>query len=90
MADEFHGTVKFYNAQRSFGFITRDDGGGDVYVGQDGSRLQPGDHVSFALIVRADGRHRAVDVKVRRAAADSEPRRVWHANGLPSFEEIKA
>jgi hypothetical protein len=25
MADEFYGTVKFYNNEKSFGFIQRDD-----------------------------------------------------------------
>jgi CspA family cold shock protein len=50
------GTVKFFNAQRGFGFITLDDGSPDVFVHvsaveQAGMRtLHEGQRVSFELV----------------------------------------
>ena len=42
------GTVRFYVPARSFGFITPDDGGPEVYVGRTPLSLRAGDLVSFA------------------------------------------
>jgi CspA family cold shock protein len=47
------GTVKFFNADKGFGFITPDGGGADVFVhvsavGRGGS-LNEGDKVSYEL-----------------------------------------
>jgi cold shock protein len=50
------GTVKFFNAQRGFGFIGSDDGGADVFVHvtaveQAGlTTLHEGQRVSFDLV----------------------------------------
>jgi cold shock protein len=50
------GTVKFFNAQKGFGFIGPDDGGADVFVHvtaveQAGlSTLHEGQRVSFDLV----------------------------------------
>ena len=47
------GTVKFYNSQKGFGFIQRDDGGKDVFVNATAleragmSTLNEGQKVSF-------------------------------------------
>ncbi len=51
-----NGTVKFFNANKGFGFITRDDGAADVFVhitaversGMNG--LGEGQKVSFELV----------------------------------------
>jgi cold shock protein len=50
------GTVKFFNAQRGFGFIASDDGGADVFVHvtaveQAGlTTLHEGQRVSFDVV----------------------------------------
>ena len=56
MSDRVSGTVKWFNGQKGYGFITRDDGQNDVFVhysaieGQAGFRdLNEGDRVEFSV-----------------------------------------
>lgn len=45
-----HGTVKFFNDSKGFGFIVPDDGGKDIFVhvnGLNGSSLNEGDKVTY-------------------------------------------
>ncbi|MBL7982257.1 MAG: cold-shock protein [Flavobacteriales bacterium] len=45
------GTVKFFNTEKGFGFITPDEGGKDVFVHKTGTRdsIFEGDKVTFDL-----------------------------------------
>lgn len=55
MSERFHGTVKWFDAKKGYGFIARDDGLGDVFVhysaiAGDGVRnLKEEDHVEFSI-----------------------------------------
>ena len=60
------GTVKFYNAEKAFGFITPDAGGKDVFVHKTGIKagnLTDGCKVTFDTEQTAKGAN-AVDVEV--------------------------
>lgn len=45
------GTVKFFNTEKGFGFITPDEGGRDVFVHKTGTResLWEGDKVNYEV-----------------------------------------
>ncbi|MBB3227149.1 CspA family cold shock protein [Luteibacter sp. Sphag1AF] len=55
MGDMIHGTVKWFNDAKGFGFISRDDGGADVFVhfrsivGNGFKSLQEGQKVTFEV-----------------------------------------
>jgi CspA family cold shock protein len=64
------GTVKFYNAQRGFGFIQPDDGGNDVFVHATAleragmTNLAEGQKVSFDTeIDRRSGKTAVANIK---------------------------
>lgn len=45
------GTVKFFNEQKGFGFITPDEGGKDIFVHKTGTvtSIREGDKVSYEI-----------------------------------------
>ena len=57
MAELQHGTVKWFNSEKGFGFISPKDGGKDVFVhfrqvnksGYDRVELQEGQEVTFEI-----------------------------------------
>ena len=57
------GTVKFFNTEKGFGFITPDEGGKDLFVHKSGTRQQifEGDKVTFEVEQSPKGPN-AVDV----------------------------
>ncbi|PHT41882.1 Glycine-rich protein 2, partial [Capsicum baccatum] len=71
------GTVKWFNDQKGFGFITPDDGSEDLFVHQSGIRsegfrsLAEGEAVEYEVENGSDGRTKAVDVTGPDGAAVS-------------------
>ncbi|THF49754.1 cold-shock protein [Allorhizobium terrae] len=63
------GTVKFFNDEKGFGFITPENGGTDVFVHisalPQGSSLRDGDKVSFEIGQdRKTGKSKAENVSI--------------------------
>ena len=64
-----NGTVKWFNNAKGFGFITREDGGKDVFVhysaiSSDGYKsLNEGDRVHFEVVAGSNG-PQAADVSI--------------------------
>ena len=60
------GTVKFFNDDKGFGFITPENGGQDVFVHVSalarGGSLREGDKVSFELQTGRDGKVSATEL----------------------------
>jgi CspA family cold shock protein len=70
--DKASGTVKFFNAMKGFGFITRDDGQPDAFVHisaveRSGMReLNEGDRLEFDIEVDRRGKYSAVNLVPRQ------------------------
>mgnify|MGYP003957889145 CR=1 FL=1 len=66
--DKFHGSCKWFDVKKGFGFITPDDGSNDIFVHQtnihaQGFRsLDEGESVAYKIFQDMDGRVKAVDV----------------------------
>ncbi|SMO97606.1 cold-shock protein [Paracoccus laeviglucosivorans] len=64
------GTVKFFNAQKGFGFIAPEGGGNDVFVHVSAvesaglQSLNDGQEVSFEVERGRDGRQSAVNLSI--------------------------
>ncbi len=85
------GTVKWYDPEKGYGFITRDDDGDDLFVhrsalGYEQQQLQEGDRVSFAVGAGQKGEHAAdLSVTEKSAAPPRLPRPDGDRFGSPGF-----
>ena len=67
-----NGTVKFFNTQKGYGFVTPDTGGKDAFVHITAleragiSTLNEGDKISYDLESGRDGKVSAANVKLLR------------------------
>ena len=65
-----NGTVKFFNTQKGFGFVTPDDGGKDAFIHVTAleragiNSLNEGDKISYDLETGRDGKLSATNVKL--------------------------
>ncbi len=61
MSERQTGTVKWFNDQKGYGFIARDEGGGDVFVHHSAIQMQgfktlaEGQRVEFAIEIGPKG-----------------------------------
>ena len=78
---KINGVVKFYDAEKGFGFIRRRDRGEDVYVGHKEVTaagldiLHEGDRVAFEITDAGGARCRAVRLELVERAAPPTPDR---------------
>jgi cold shock protein len=67
-----NGTVKFFNSQKGFGFVTPESGGKDAFVHVSAleragiNTLNEGDKISYELETGRDGKQSATNVKLLR------------------------
>lgn len=69
------GTLKLWNDERGFGFITAQDGGPDIFLHisalpRDGTRPVPGESLSYELVVGKNDQPRAANV-IRLSAGET-------------------
>lgn len=70
------GTIKFFNAEKGFGFIVPEDGSSDMFVHisacEEGWMPNEGDVVEYEVWSGKDGRPAASNVMPVSAASDEE------------------
>jgi cold shock CspA family protein len=90
MAERFTGVVKYYDAERAFGFAERDDGHGDVFLS--GRHIKPwiiktfrkGVRISFAVKPKEA---KTCDIAVNVTIAEDAPGAAENPNSGTPYAE---
>ncbi len=87
------GTIKFFNAQKGFGFIVADDGSKEIFLplasltGLDTARLKPGQRLSFEIETEARG-PKAVSITLLERAPPPVTLSLYHDPSDGEAEEV--
>ena len=88
------GTVKWFNNEKGFGFISNDDGSGDVFVhftaiqSKGFRKLEENQKVTFD--VEQDPKNPRTRVPLEQMKKTYYRARGWEKNGLPSEKKLRS